>query len=845
MIEDLGFKFKADTSDFDKWFADVNWKLDTLVKRSSSWWILWNLFKWFLWYKAISLGLEWLQSVTTWAVQKAIDLEQAFQKVKKTLVDPSTFWVVKQWILDLSKTIPLPIEEIAKLEEILSQTWISDKWLKQATTTVAEFWVAANLAWEEAALWLTQMQNAMWLSEDKISNIAASVTYLWNTTATQETNILEYWKRLAALSSIANFSAWDILWLWASLASVWIPAERWATAFSAFAWSIVSAVAKWWNELNTFAQLAWLSADQFKEAWKTDTMNTTLTILKKINAQWENSLWIFDALEWKNKLRNQTFLQAAKITDQITKNTDAWNKAYAENNAHVKESNTLWETTASKIQLAKNAFAKFQDELGTKMLPLVNKFLDLIAGPKFAKAIEITISWLQVLWNAFLVTVNVADQQMNRLSWILLWLYETWRYLTKQSSFSEFQDELDNISNAVAEENRAIKNNLAQWITDFKNSVTEFWKVYDWKIEIAKTAEEQMKIDQERILQDKLKQSNDYFDTLIQQEKNYANSKSKILSDLWVDTNSLDKEISQKIADLQKQKLISWQKIQYWIVDWTIWATNTSLEEDILLPKDQAAIDKRIKALQELKKNSNDYTIDQLQNNDRIRSNLIDLQLEYEDYSNQVKDLQDQRLKSTTKEQQNNIDTQIKIINDLKVLKESEINIQKNTSKNNYDIKIKELEDAKSIAEQKSKIEENAGNKTESKVQDLRAQSLKAQIQQLKEQQYLAEEHSTVLLDIQRKQKEQTLKEKQDEYDKLEKMQARFSEKVQVSRDFWRDFLWGQAFSAYRSALSSWKWLNTTDLQSTSWNWVNIWVVNVTDNTAVTKLNRTIWVWLM
>jgi len=142
------------------------------------------------------------------------------------------------------------------------------------------------------------------------------------------------------------------------------------------------------GQLTKFAQVAGVSADDFKELWSEDASQAFQLFVEGLGREGDNAANVLDDLGLADQRLVRGFLSLANAGDLLGESIDLSNKAFEENTALQKEADLRYGTTESQVQLLKNTFRAFGDEIGTRFLPFVNRligfgieFLEKFSGP--------------------------------------------------------------------------------------------------------------------------------------------------------------------------------------------------------------------------------------------------------------------------------------------------------------------------------------------------------------------------------------------------------------------------------------------------------------------------------
>lgn len=310
------------------------------------------------------------------AVSKAaIDYEDAFAGVRKT-VDGSEedFAKLNEQILDMSTNLPTSATEIAGVAEAAGQLGIAVEDIGNFTEVMTELGMSTNLSAEEAASSLAKFANVTKMSTDDYENLGSAIVDLGNNYATTEADIVEMATRLAATGEIVGYTQPQMLAIATALSSVGIEAEAGGSAFSKLSKQVALAVAQGGESLKKWADVAGVSADEFKQAYEKDALGALSMFIDGLN---DTSRLGKSSIEILNdmgitEVRMSNAVLALSASGGILNDTlDTANAAWEDNSALQTEVSKRLETTGSKLTLAKNELTKTAIVMGDNFLPTI------------------------------------------------------------------------------------------------------------------------------------------------------------------------------------------------------------------------------------------------------------------------------------------------------------------------------------------------------------------------------------------------------------------------------------------------------------------------------------------
>jgi TP901 family phage tail tape measure protein len=297
--------------------------------------------------------------------------------------------------IDLSLNIPIAATELARIGQVSGQLGVSASQIENFTETIAKLSVTTDLSSEAAAFAIARVANIMGIESEKMAEFAqrfgASIVALGNSAAATEPEIVNLTLRLAAAGRVAGLTTPDILGLSTSLAEMGVRAERGGTAVSRVIYEMIFAISDGGDALDTFAQIAGLSAQEFATRFKTDALGTLELFLTRLaDAQDAGRITKDTLLELGlSGIRVREVLNLLGPNIELVRENVAlanmqWQEQIALQEEFVKQSKTI----RNQIQLLKNSFMALGVEvlkdlrddierLITGMRNLIQRFIDM------------------------------------------------------------------------------------------------------------------------------------------------------------------------------------------------------------------------------------------------------------------------------------------------------------------------------------------------------------------------------------------------------------------------------------------------------------------------------------
>lgn len=328
----------------------------------------------------ISAALKEIKEGFDECVQASMDFESAITGVAKTTdLTDEELADMSDAIKAMSTEIPASTTEIAAVAEAAGQLGIQKDALLDFTRVMTMLGTATNMTAEDAATALARFANITGMSADNYDRLGAVIVDLGNNFATTESEITQMGTRLASGGKLAGLTEPQIMALAASMSSVGIEAEAGGTAMTQTLNAIEKAVATGEDSLQSFADVAGMSADSFAEMWNTDALGALTAFIRglgNLDEQGESAVLVLEDLGLTGIRQSNMLKSLALAADQMDSAVQTANTAWDENIALTNEANKRYATTQSKLDMMQNAYNNLKVAVGDAFTPALRDAYD-------------------------------------------------------------------------------------------------------------------------------------------------------------------------------------------------------------------------------------------------------------------------------------------------------------------------------------------------------------------------------------------------------------------------------------------------------------------------------------
>lgn len=293
-----------------------------------------------------------------YVLQTGLQFESAFAGVEKTVdATDAELQQFRSGIREMSTEIPQAAADIASVAEAAGQLGIKNEYLLSFTETMSNLGVATNMSAEEAATSLARLANITQMPQENFDRLGSTIVALGNNLATTESEITDMGLRLAGAGKQVGMSEAQILGLAGAISSVGIEAEAGGSAVSTIMTRMQLSVEQGGDSLEQFANVAGMSADEFRQAFQQDAAQALVafvTGLGTMESRGQSAIATLSDMEITEIRQRDALLRLAGAGDVLSESLGIATQAWDENNALTNEAEKRYQTLESQIQILKN-----------------------------------------------------------------------------------------------------------------------------------------------------------------------------------------------------------------------------------------------------------------------------------------------------------------------------------------------------------------------------------------------------------------------------------------------------------------------------------------------------------
>lgn len=324
-----------------------------------------------------------IKSLAKETVEASIEYESAFTSVRKTVEGTEDeFETLDIGIKQMSTEVAASASDIAEVMAIAGQLGIGDENkqdLLDFTRVMIDLGNSTDIVAEEAASVTAKFANITGMGQDEVTNFGSTLVALGNNFATTESDIMTMAQRLAAAGTQVGLSESQILGFAAALSSVGVSAEMGGSAFSKALMKMEVAAATGGQDLEDFAAVSGMTADEFKTLWDSDpaaAFQAFIEGLAQMDDEGESAIAVLQEIGITEVRLRDTLLRSVNATDLFTEAQEMAAEAWEENTALSVEATKRYGTTESKITNLKNQAMLLAQQFGDDLNPTIQKLIE-------------------------------------------------------------------------------------------------------------------------------------------------------------------------------------------------------------------------------------------------------------------------------------------------------------------------------------------------------------------------------------------------------------------------------------------------------------------------------------
>jgi len=312
-------------------------------------------------------------------VDASVEFESAMAGVAKTTnLNGEGLAQMGEVFKEMSTVMPISAAELAQIAEAAGQLGVPIRNLESFTRVMAQLATSTNMTSTEAATMIAQFAAITGMDLSQVDRLGASIVALGNNFATNEQRIADMSQNIAGAATNAGMAETDMLALATAVTSLGIEAGMGGTNMSKLISEMQTAVQTGEN-LEVWARAAGMSASEFAVLWGQDATAALTAFVRGLGGMGEEmntTLTTLGVGEERFRRMITSLANAENSSGLLTRAIELSNTAWDENTALVKEAETRYETTESKIIMFENSVKNLEATVGDQLTPALGELAE-------------------------------------------------------------------------------------------------------------------------------------------------------------------------------------------------------------------------------------------------------------------------------------------------------------------------------------------------------------------------------------------------------------------------------------------------------------------------------------
>lgn len=300
------------------------------------------------------------------------NFERSFADVRRTTgVAGDEIGILKDQIIEISKSIPVSFEDLAKIGTLAGQLNISNASVANFTDTVAKFSATTDVTIEAAATAFGRLDQLVDGVDGQFNKLASSILAVGVNSVATESQIIAIAGQISSIANIAGFSADELIGFSSALASVGTRPELSRGTFTRLFTEINQAVSGSTESLTQFADLAGQSSQEFIDAWTAGNgAQQIVGILRGLSVQGAEAELSLRELGITSVRDVPTLLKLSQNIEEVERQLAIAKVGFISGTELTNQYSIISNTLSEKLVVLKNNFTALIATLGSVTGPL-------------------------------------------------------------------------------------------------------------------------------------------------------------------------------------------------------------------------------------------------------------------------------------------------------------------------------------------------------------------------------------------------------------------------------------------------------------------------------------------
>lgn len=319
----------------------------------------------------------------TTVVKESMDYESAFAQVKRTndIAGKSADELRGKLEQMAASVTTTNFKDLSNIAALGGQLGVAKESITDFTETVAKLSATTDLSLDKSGETIARFQTIMGTTGQNFDNIASSILKVGVNSAATESQIANTSTQISAMGKFAGMTEYQVVGLSGALASIGVAPELSRGVITRMFTQMQKAIRGGGNELNLFARVAGVSAQEVQSAWGTSKFSDIFVkFIAGLKNQGQGAIGVLKDLGIKASRDVPTILRLAEAHKTLEQTMKDAESGYNDSKTLNDQYQQIASTTAGKLEMLKNSWANLKAEIGRSSNSGIGDMLGSLTG---------------------------------------------------------------------------------------------------------------------------------------------------------------------------------------------------------------------------------------------------------------------------------------------------------------------------------------------------------------------------------------------------------------------------------------------------------------------------------
>lgn len=316
-------------------------------------------------------------------VKESMEYESAFAQVKRTndIAGKSADELRGKLEQMAASVTTTNFKDLSNIAALGGQLGVAKESITDFTETVAKLSATTDLSLDKSGETIARFQTIMGTTGQNFDNIASSILKVGVNSAATESQIANTSTQISAMGKFAGLTEYQVVGLSGALASIGVAPELSRGVVTRMFTQMQKAIRGGGDELNLFAKVAGVSAQEVQSAWGTSKFSDIFVkFIAGLKNQGQGAIGVLKDLGIKASRDVPTILRLAEAHKTLEQTMRDAESGYNDSKTLNDQYNQIASTTAGKLEMLKNAWSNLKAEIGKSTNSGIGDMLGSLTG---------------------------------------------------------------------------------------------------------------------------------------------------------------------------------------------------------------------------------------------------------------------------------------------------------------------------------------------------------------------------------------------------------------------------------------------------------------------------------